>query len=288
MKTKNNTIINTPSEKQIAIATGQAISGKFTLQNLKHKVSQKNKPYIFFDIQTELLPVRAIAWDESCTGNFNNLHHGQTVEIDGVWKPFCGSMQVHCHQINAPDNHFQKIETAKQLIREIFDGLSDPVLKTFVSRVMNDQYIFDDYITVPASLNHHHAYPGGLFVHSVDVASQLSIQKQINEKERQIGVVAGLLHDLGKIKTMSANMNRTELGTLIRHEDITLEILAPHLRWLEQVDSQLSTYLRYILVWNKKTYSSIPSLDICDAIHAFDRLSASGISNTNFMIGDCA
>ena len=288
MKTKNNTIITTPTKKQIVIATGQAISGKFTLQNLKHKVSQKNKPYICFDIQTDLLPVRAIAWNESCDGDFNNLHHGQAVEIDGTWKPFCGSMQVHCQSIHTPSNHSQEIDKAKQLIRKIFDDLSDPILKTFVSRVMNDQSIIDDYITVPASLNHHHSYQGGLFVHSVDVAFQLSIQKQINERVRQIGVVAGLFHDLGKIKTMTADMTRTELGKLVRHEDLTLEILAPHLRWLEQIDTQLSTYLRYVLAWNKKTYGSIPALDICDAVLAFDRLSASGLSNPNYVIEDCA
>lgn len=288
MKTKNNSIINTLSAKQVSITNGHPISGKFTLQNLTHKVSQKHKAYVYFDIQTELLPVRAIAWNESCTGNLKNLHHGQTIEIEGIWRSFNGSMQVHCHEIHTPNNHSQEFETAKQLIREVFNGLSNPVLKTFVSRVMNDQSIIDDYTAVPASLNHHHAYQGGLFVHSVDVASQLSIQKQINEKVRDIGVVAGLFHDLGKIKTMTADMTRTELGKLVRHEDLTLEILAPHLHWLEQIDTQLSTYLRYVLAWNKKTYGAIPTLDICDALLAFDRLSASGISNSNYLIGDCA
>lgn len=281
MLNKNNIVRDAHSVKQIINSDGEQITGRFTLKNLRHRVSQRNKPYICFDIQTDLLPVRAIAWNDSCSGDINNLYHGQIIELDGRWKLFNGAMQIHCYRIEPPNDHFQEIETAKILIREVFDGLTYPVLKTFVSRVMNDQSIIDDYLTAPASLKHHHAYQGGLFVHSVDVAYQVSNQRQINDIERQIATVAGLFHDLGKIKTMTANMTRTELGKLVRHEDLTLEILAPHLRWLEQVDPHLSTYLRYVLAWNKKTYSAIPALDICDAVLAFDRLSASGLTNSN-------
>lgn len=286
MTNENNMLRENTNRKQTVFTPQEYIKGKFTLQNLTHRVSKNNKPYIYFDIQTDLLPIRAIAWSNSCFGNLNNLHHGQHIELEGTWKTFNGIRQVHCNKIVIIENHDQYIETAKVLIREIFDSLTDMNLKNFVSRVMNDQSIIDDYITAPASLNHHHAYQGGLFVHSVDVAYQLSHQRQINDRERQIAVVAGLFHDLGKIKTMTAKMTRTELGKLVRHEDLTLEILASHLQWLEQTNPQLSTYLRYVLAWNKKTYSAIPALDICDAIHAFDRLSASGLCNTNNLIRD--
>ncbi len=83
----------------------------------------------------------------------------------------------------------------------------------------------------------------GLLVHSSDVAMQVFSQHLIPETERYIGTIAGLFHDIGKIRTLSTNSTSPSL--YLDHENYTLEILAPHLHLLERKNKQFADTLRY-------------------------------------------
>lgn len=259
----------------------KTLSGDFTIKNPRSYKARNKSSYQLFEIKVDLLPVNVIAWKESCSG-LSHLWHGQRVSIDGRWEKFNGAWQVHCHSIQAEKKYLNEIRRARVLLRAIFSWLPEDNLKQFLVRVFNDTTIVDDFSTAPASRAHHHAFTGGLMVHSVDVAWRLFNQRQFSSRERYLGVVAGLLHDIGKIKTLTKSMTRTQVGSVMNHELLTLEILSPHLRWLDEHDFEMAISLRSLLTWKPQNYDPIPALDVFEAVKSADRISsANGLQITN-------
>lgn len=256
----------------LQVSEGDQFSGEFVAKNPDRRLSQANKPYLLFDIQPNQLPITAVAWKDSCKG-LRNVFHGKSIGITGRWHVFNGQWQVKCSSIIDLNSEDQKISQAKTRLRAILSWIPESSLRQFVLRIFNDPSIFEKFISVPGSINHHHAYNGGLLVHSVETSWQVFNNQQIPQKERYLGAVIALLHDVGKIWTYSGK-TRTELGLYVNHELLSLEVLAPHLKWLDSIDSQLSSAIRYSLTWKKKSYDSIPKLDLIEIVRAADRVSA--------------
>lgn len=261
------------NKRQLDVRNGDNFSGEFIVQNPNQNISQVNRSYLVFDIKPRNLPIKVIAWGDSCMG-YQKVFHGQKVRIEGQWHKFNGSLQIKCSNILDLNDEVKKISNANARIRTLIDWLPNDTLKQFIVRVFQDPQIIEDFITVPASLNHHHSYIGGLLVHSVDVAWQIFSNSQINPETKHLGIVVGLLHDIGKIRTLSSSMKRTKLGEFVDHEKLSLEILANHLSWLDKVDNELAISIRYLLIWEKKNYDPIPKLDAFELIKTADRISA--------------
>ena len=264
---------------KLLVKEGDSFSGEYVARNLNSQVSQINRPYTMFDIQPNLLPVKVIAWKDTCEGH-RKIFHGQRIGIKGYWQSFNGKLQVKCTSISDLNNNSHQIAKAKTRLRALLTWQECSILKEFASRIFFDKNIINDFSIAPASLNHHHAFSGGLLVHSVDTAWQVFSSQHIGPKTKQIGVIVALLHDIGKIKTLSSDMTRTDIGMLVDHEKLSLEILATHLNWLDNVDAELGIAMRYLLTWKKKSYDPIPKLDVYEVIKMADRISA-GSSTVN-------
>ncbi len=260
-------------KQQNEVLIGQRLSGEFTIKNPSYRVTKKNSGYLIFDLKTGLSPVKAIAWEGSYNG-INRLWHGQNIQLEGLWEQFNGLWQIKCLSIRCTNKQAQEIAQAKIRLRALFAWLPDKILKNFVIQILNDESIAKDFSESPASLNHHHAFFGGLLVHSVDVAWQVFNQHRIPDQERYLGVVAGLFHDIGKIKTLSSNMKRSQLGVLVDHEQLTLEVLSPHLKWLDSQDPTSSVALRNLLSWKPRGFDRIPKFEVYEVIKMADRVSA--------------
>ena len=153
---------------------------------------------------------------------------------------------------------------------QLSSQLNEP-LRSFLYSVFSDRELARAFVTVSASINHHHAWQGGLLVHSVEsaVMVQQLATRWMTPVEAQITIVAALLHDIGKTRTFQASGHWSELGHYISHDAMTLEILAPHLAELEKTWRTGANMLRHILGWNRqdKRFPAFPGtqlIKMCD------------------------
>ena len=114
---------------------------------------------------------------------------------------------------------------------------SEP-LKIFIRQVLERRDRVEPFLRAPASGRYHHSYPGGLLIHSLEVANSVRGMIELNEPEmpqqhKEIGYIAGLLHDIGKIRSFDATGVRHPQSLLIEHDALTLELCAPGLAWLD-------------------------------------------------------
>jgi putative nucleotidyltransferase with HDIG domain len=123
---------------------------------------------------------------------------------------------------------------------------ADP-LRLFVHRVFEDREIFSRFWTLPASARHHHAYPGGLAEHSVEVAEDISSQGQLTGTERDLALAGALLHDIGKVWGYTSDMFPSAAGLAMGHELLGLARLEAHLNGLETLWADGAYAMRVLL-----------------------------------------
>lgn len=153
--------------------------------------------------------------------------------------------------------------------------LQTPWLKQFVLDVLGDDFIAFAFVSCPASLRYHHNFPGGLLYHSVECMQMVARYREFSPEDRELGMVAALFHDIGKILTLTPQMKRTTLGATLDHDKLTLEVLSPALRRLDESCPQGGVDLRYLLTWRRgRQDSGIPRTPLANAVLGADRVSA--------------
>ncbi len=160
-------------------------------------------------------------------------------------------------------------------LSQIVGGLEIPELHGFVRSVFSDSAIALPFLRVPASIAHHHCHNVGLLEHSVECAEFVRDVMIPCSHERELAIVAALLHDIGKVMTFAPNQERTAVGTLIDHNALTLELLADHLHTLDRAWPDGGRALRYLWTWKARRRSSErPLMLSANIIQAADQISA--------------
>lgn len=121
----------------------------------------------------------------------------------------------------------------------------------------------------------HHNFQGGLLAHSLESARIIQDLSIFSQQDRELGITAALLHDIGKIKTIGIDFTRPEIGKAIDHEAITLELCSSGLAKLDMDYPELGIDLRHILTCRSiKRWGYEPKLAIAHALQLADRLSS--------------
>ncbi|MBW8190286.1 TraI domain-containing protein [Neiella marina] len=129
----------------------------------------------------------------------------------------------------------------------------------------------------PASVSHHHAYPGGLFEHSVEVAEKLAqLVPNQSLESKDLAIVLGLIHDIGKVKTIKPNHQHGSLGTRVQHDALTLEVCSAGLSYLDAHLPQIAIEIRHCLTCStlNSRYGFKPQSALALALQIADRESA--------------
>ncbi|MEJ1470804.1 MAG: HD domain-containing protein [Candidatus Sedimenticola sp. (ex Thyasira tokunagai)] len=112
-------------------------------------------------------------------------------------------------------------------------------------------------------------------VHSIECARIIQDLSIFSQSDRELGMAAALLHDLGKIKTIGVNFSRPEIGKAIDHDAITLELCSGVLARLDMEHPELGIDLRHILTCRStRRWGYEPKLAIAHAVQLADRLSS--------------
>ena len=115
--------------------------------------------------------------------------------------------------------------------KDKFDRLIKSVLTPGLRLVLDNVFegeTYERFLRNPAGMRLHHAYIGGLLQHSVDVATLASnMADTIGGVDKDLIVAGALLHDVGKLREISASMGfpYTTEGRLLGHISISAAIV---------------------------------------------------------------
>lgn len=152
-------------------------------------------------------------------------------------------------------------------------AISSAPLRRVMAKVLTLPNIHETFWTSPASLTHHHSYPGGLAQHSFEVALAVACMPGLAPGQRDVGVSYALLHDIGKVYCY-ADGRMTEEGRRLGHEAIGYRELQPVLEWLRGADQPIASTLDVLLSGEWKRSVRLPAAAIGEIVRAMDRFSA--------------
>lgn len=115
--------------------------------------------------------------------------------------------------------------------KDKFDRLIKSVLTPGLRLVLDNVFegeTYERFLRNPAGMRLHHAYIGGLLQHSVDVATLASnMADTIGGVDKDLIVAGALMHDVGKLREISASMGfpYTTEGRLLGHISMSAAIV---------------------------------------------------------------
>lgn len=195
----------------------------------------------------------AHAWEGEFHGP-TNLEHGQRVHITGRWTNHQGQPLLRCRTLAPTEAEPLALRKARTRVRALLLKLPESPLKVFVRELFSEPAMLQPFLSLPASRHHHHAYAGGLFIHSVDCAWRVYRNPELAGKEKWIAVVAALLHDLGKMLTFHPDGTPTGMGRYVDHQALTLSVIDRALQHLDRCDEAAGHLLRHYLTWDPRRH----------------------------------
>ena len=256
--------------------------GIYRVNSCRSLIARTGKHYQRFVIEDATGFMTAYSWspEQTSFGDSSHFHlSGRSRYHNSSYVADIASAERTCPDeeqtvATLPCSQCPKPESLAALARMIHDiehtGLRDLLYHTF-----GQEQIALPFIQIPASLNYHHNYPGGLLEHSIECACIIQDLSIFPQKDRELGITAALLHDLGKIKTIGIDFSRPEMGKSIDHDAITLELCASGLASLDVEHPKLAIDLRHILTCRSlRRWGHEPKLPIAHAVQLADRLSS--------------
>lgn len=162
---------------------------------------------------------------------YSAFENGDFVHVSGKTQLFQGAMQLIATRLvrldpsSVNEDEFiaiPSIEVDKLLVRlaELLRSMTNPHLQTLAECFLLDEELMAKLTRAPAGVKHHHAYPGGLLEHLVNLMEVVHrIAPCYPQIDRDLLLMGAFLHDLGKVDelTYDRELAYSDEGQLIGH-----------------------------------------------------------------------
>lgn len=238
--------IPAPGRLQLkSLQAGQLVRSIYRIGRCLQRVSRNNDGYRVIDLIDGASAMRCLGWKADLV-QAPAMVDGAMVEATFFTYDYDHSLRGRLHSLvlvtnPSPDDVIATLPTSLCPIPGVVEGLRtavsaihDPLLREFVARVFQDYALAKRYFLVPASFDDHHAKPGGMAAHSVEMALNASRITMLSVQDRDLAIVEALFLDIGKVETHEPTQHSRDTHRAIQHEALTLLLVAAPLHWLEK------------------------------------------------------
>lgn len=211
------------------------------------RVNRQGSKYILVKLADRTGTLTGMMWNAD-DRTFEGFERGDYVQCKGRTQLYNGGLQVIVTEIARVDEgevdpaDYDRFDAsaAKDLIEKI--SLMLRGFRNVHLRRLGEQFLADDRFVArlqmaPAAVSNHHAYPGGLLRHTVDLMelAQL-VAPKYPQVDHELVMMGAFLHDLGKIEELSpaGELSYTDRGQLVGHIVIGVQMLAERIAAIEQ------------------------------------------------------
>ncbi|MCR5234764.1 MAG: HD domain-containing protein [Lachnospiraceae bacterium] len=262
---------------------------------IKHKqsaVTKNGKPYENVILQDKTGTIDSKIWDVSSAGieDFDVLDYCM---VGGQVTSFNGQLQVNIKRIRkakegeyVPGDYLPmttgNIDEMFNELLKIMSGINSPYLKKLCEAFFKDD---NDFITAfkksSAAKSVHHGFVGGLLEHTLSVVKLCDFYStRYRMLNRDLLLTAAMLHDIGKVKELSAfpQNDYTDDGQLLGHIVMGYEMVGEKVKNIEGFPHQLEAEVKHCILAHHGEYEfgspKKPALMEALALNMADNLDA--------------
>lgn len=277
------------------LTEGQAIQQAFRVADKQVRVNRQGGKYLFLRLADRSGKIVAMMWnvDDRVADSFDKDDY---VYCDGRTQVHNGALQIIVTKLEQMDpaevdeSEFDQFDAEKSeglltRLGEILGSLRNAHLRDLGQLYLSDRALVAKLKTAPAAVVHHHAYPGGLLQHTVDLMELTqSVASHYPRLDGELLTFGAFLHDLGKMEEMSGEgeASYTDRGQMVGHIVIGIQMLGDKILQLENqkgpFPAELRLHLEHMIVSHhgELEFGSprLPATLEAVALHHLDNLDA--------------
>ena len=249
------------------ISPGQTIQDTFLLADARTGQS-RNGPYWSLVLQDSSGQMNAKVWSP-LSQQHPGLAAGQFVTLRGLAANYRDKCQLTIDQLApVPEAEVDPTEylppspvKPAELLAEIEAlcrrELTHKPWRGLMKKILADEEIRARLLPATGAKTVHHAYAGGLLEHTLCVARTcLALCDLYPQLDRQVLLVAAILHDLGKAWELSAGLTTdyTDEGRLLGHIQLGLTQVEGFLAKARDLDPALILHLKHLIISHHGEY----------------------------------
>lgn len=243
------------------------VDAAFLVRDKVTAMAKNGKPYLTLKLMDRTGEVEGRVWDnvDEFTTRFEK---NDILQVQAKASVYLGKMQIVIqdlqkvpeHEVDLSDFLPTSVQTTEELVshlRRRIDTLTNPHLRGLMDAFFADKEFLKAYSTAPAAKAMHHVYLGGLLEHSLSISELVDdVGRHYPELNRDLLVVGGLLHDVGKVVELSylRSFDYTDEGKLLGHITIGVEILDEKIKSLNDFPRPLAVQLKHLLLSHHGQY----------------------------------
>lgn len=241
---------------------GQIVKTEFLLSRKITKDKKDGGTYAVLEFTDRTGTIEGIAWDAGVNESLKRISYLEFVFVVGSVNEYNGRLQVVVNSINAvPEKDIdpgdflprtdEDINAVMAEITGLLDGIEHPALRQLAAVFRGDSELFSKFQRAPAAKRAHHAYIGGLAVHTRNVmrlvVSTAPVYGSVNSELLLLGA---LLHDIGKVDEYSyqKKLDITTKGRMFGHIVIGYELVSDMIRRVPDFPDDLRTKLLHMIL----------------------------------------
>ena len=294
----------------IELSDGQQLEQSFRAADKQLRVNRQGGKYILMRLADRSGTIAGMMWnaDEKM---FESFDRGDYIFCRGRTQIHNGNLQVIVSDVERMDPtevdvaDFDRFDSAaadklEARLRELIAGCRNVHLRQLGEAYLADTEFLSRLKSASAAVSNHHAYPGGLLRHTIDLMEMCQlIGPRYPELDTELLMFGAFLHDLGKIEELSSGgeVSYTDRGQMLGHIVIGVQMLGEKIAQLdsnrnESFPTQLKLHLEHLIVSHhgQLEYGS-PKLPVtleAVALHHIDNLDAKLTSYVSVIEADVA
>lgn len=240
---------------------GQVVRETFLLTRKIPKEKKDGGLYTQIEFSDRTGTIEGIAWD-SASEDLKELAVGEFVFVVGNVSEYNGRLQIvvsSAHKISEaeidPDDFLPRTEeNIDEVMAEIETyrkKVKNPYLKDLLDCFFSDESFLAKLRKAPAAKKAHHAYIGGLAVHTRNILRLINgVYNSYNFLNLDLLITAGLLHDIGKIYEYSylKKIDHSTVGRLLGHIIIGYEMVIHKIEKIQNFPEDLKLKILHMIL----------------------------------------
>lgn len=253
------------------------------------QIARDGKPYLNLLLGDRTGEIETRVWQDA-ERLAPVLEEGQVISIAGRVHEYHRRLQLTAeHVIEVPIENYDaadyliegpgNLDEIYERLLNIFRAFSNPWVRQLALALLEDPEISERYKICPAAKTVHHAFLGGLLVHSMQLIDLVEkISPLYPTLDREILIFGAAFHDFGKIFELSypTHPGYTDEGKLVGHITIGVTLIDRKVQQMPGFPKSLEWHLKHLILSHhgKMEYGSpkVPATLEAEMVHMLDLL----------------
>jgi len=241
---------------------GERIDDLFLVKSARLSETKAGKPYLILTVMDRSGEVSGPIWENAL--ELQKLcKPGEIIRVAGLVQSYRDNLQLKINSVQPvvksavelgdyfPVSSKNRREMAEEL-QGLFRSIKNPYLKKLLNHFFNKSDWWPRFQDAPAAKGIHHAYIGGLLEHSLSMARVCDFMADHYEGvDRSLLLAGALLHDIGKLKELTAKdgvVEYTVAGRLKGHLVIGSEMVSEVAGHIKDFPENLLEQLQHLIL----------------------------------------